>query len=131
MADGEIPFNFILEYLYPLEISIKSMFGMKAIYHSDKILLMLRMAEKNPKANGIWVAVAKGQRDSLKKEIPALHTVTAYENNKSESEWQLLKPDHDDFESSAIQICELIKKSDLRIGRIPKKTSTRKPKKKS
>ena len=43
-----IPFDFILEYLFPLEITIKSMFGMKAIYNGDKILLMLRQAEKNP-----------------------------------------------------------------------------------
>lgn len=131
MAIGEIPFDFILENLYPLEINIKSMFGMKAIYHGDKILLMLRNTEKNPQANGIWVAVVKGQRDSLKIQIPALHTVTAYENKKSESEWQLLKPDHDNFESSAFEICELIKKSDPRIGRVPKKTSIRKSKKKS
>lgn len=115
-----IPFDFILEYLYPLDITIKSMFGMKAIYHGDKILLMLRMAEKNPQANGIWVAVAKGERENLKKEIPALQTVSSYEKGKSETEWQLLKPD-DAFESSARMVCDLIKKSDCRIGRIPKR----------
>lgn len=126
MATKEIPFDFILEYLYPLDIKVKSMFGMKAIYHGDKILLMLRMTEKNPQANGIWVAVASMQRESLKKEIPELHTVAAYEDAKSETEWQLLKPDADNFESSALLVCELIKKSDPRIGRVPKKVVKKK-----
>lgn len=117
----QIPFDFILEYLFPLEITVKSMFGMKAIYNGDKILLMLRQAEKNPQANGIWVAVAKGQRESLKKDIPALTTVAAYEKGNSNTEWQLLKPEDSEFESSAIEICRLVKKGDTRIGRIPKK----------
>jgi len=121
MAPKPIPFDFILEYLFPLDLTVKSMFGMKAIYLEDKILLMLRLAEKNPQANGIWVAVAEGQRENLKKEIPALHTVSGYEKKASTTEWQLLRPTDDDFEEGAIKICELIKKNDSRIGRVPKK----------
>lgn len=126
MPAKQIPYDFILEYLYPLEIEIKSMFGMKAIYYGDKILLMLRMAEKNPQANGIWVALAKGERENLKKEIPALQTVASYEKGKSDTEWQLLKPGNDSFESIAIKVCDLIKKQNARIGRIPKQVIRKK-----
>jgi len=125
MTTKEIPFDFVLEYLYPLDITIKSMFGMKAVYCGETIFLMLRDTVKNPNANGIWVAVAEGQRENLRRDIPALTIVESYKNKKSISEWQLLKPDDPDFERSAILVCDLIKKGDIRVGRVPKKQKTK------
>ena len=36
-----------------------------------------------------------------------------------ETTWQLLPNDADDFESSAIKLCDLIVRGDERVGKIP------------
>jgi hypothetical protein len=45
-----------------------------------------------------------------------------------ETNWQILPVDEDNFEESALKVCELILKGDPRIGNIPK---SKKKKKKS
>lgn len=39
MAKKPIPFDFILDYLFPLPVSIKAMFGVTTLYLGNKILL--------------------------------------------------------------------------------------------
>lgn len=116
-----VPYDFIFDYL-PRNIIVKPMFGMYYIYLNKKLMLMLREAVKEPEMNGIWVATYKKHHKSLEQEIPGLAMYVLYDGDKKyESHWKLLKPDDDDFETSAIYVCELISKGDNRIGRETKK----------
>jgi hypothetical protein len=118
------PYDFIFDYL-PRNIVVKSMFGMYYIYLNKKIILMVREANKEPEMNGIWVATYKKHHKSLEQEIPNLAEYVMYDGDKKyESHWRLLKPDDDNFETSAIYVCELISKGDNRIGKETKKAPT-------
>ncbi|MFI5159784.1 MAG: hypothetical protein ACHQHN_00835 [Sphingobacteriales bacterium] len=118
------PFDFVFDYL-PRNIVVKPMFGMFYIYLNKKLMLMLREAVKEPEMNGIWVSSHKKHHQSLVEEIPGLAEYVMYDGDKKyESHWRLLKPDDDDFESSAIYVCELISKGDKRIGKETKKAPT-------
>jgi hypothetical protein len=121
----KIPFDFILDYLHPLEIKIRPMFGCHALYEREKILLVLRKREDHPNANGVWVATGKEHHESLKKEFPSLESVHILSNGKVETNWQMIQEDADDFEESAIRLCEIILKGDERIGKVPKPKKSR------
>jgi hypothetical protein len=116
----KIPFPFVLDLLTSVNIVIKPMFGCQAIYVRDKIMLILRDREDHPDANGIWIMTSKEHHESLKKEFPSMQSVYILSNGKNETGTQMIHKDADDFESSAMRICELILKGDLRIGRVPK-----------
>ncbi len=124
----EIPFDFILDYLLPIETTVKPFFGMFAIYSGERLLLMLRERENQPEMNGIWIATAKGGQESLKKEMPALRTFSGLKEKDSVTGWQMIPAAADDFEETAIRVCELIARRDPRIGKIPplKKRKSRK-----
>ncbi|MEI8133609.1 MAG: hypothetical protein WCH46_00865 [bacterium] len=113
-----LPFEFILEYLYPITPRIKPMFGCFALYSEEKILLMLREKEDNAHDNGVWIATSAEHHESLKKMLPSMRSIEVLGNG--ETNWQMIPQSADDFESSVKKICELIKKSDKRIGKIPK-----------
>jgi len=115
MIKKNIPFDFIFDYLMSLDIQVKPMFGMWALYLDDKIMLILRQRDKNPKSNGVWIATSKEFHTSLRKEIPSLNAITL-----NETEWQLISEESKDFEISVRKVCELILNKDIRIGRIPK-----------
>ncbi len=125
-AARKIPFPFITDLLSPLNIVIKPMFGCHAIYVRERIMIILRQRDDHEDANGIWIATSKEHHASLKKELPTLHSVFILSDGKKETEWQMIHVDADDFESSAIRVCELILKGDARVGRIPKGRSGRK-----
>ena len=114
-----IPFDFIFDYLYPLEVEVKPMFGMFAIYAGEKILCCLCKRDKHPEANGVWVATTKEHYKSLKKDLPLLQPFVISSGKVKEAEWQLLPEEVADFEKQVIQLCELIKRRDPRIGKIP------------
>jgi hypothetical protein len=120
-----IPFEFVLEKLYSLEPEIKPMFGCHAIYIKNKMVLMLRLKEQVPHDNGVWVASTPEHYLSLKETFPSLRPVSVL--GETVTSWQNLPYESDDFESSAMEICDLICKNDVRIGKIPKKKA--KPKK--
>lgn len=126
MKPKSIPYSFVFDHLIPLEIIVKPMFGMKAIYIEEKILLILKKSEKSPESNGVWVATHKEYHESLKTEL-SLQTISSATKNKETMEWQLIRESDDHFEEMVIKVCELIKQKDVRIGRVPK---TKKPKKK-
>ncbi len=92
---------------------------MFAIYSGAKLLLMLRERDNEPEMNGIWIATARGEQESLKKELPALRTFSGLKEKDSGAGWQLISPEADDFEETAIRVCELIARRDPRIGKIP------------
>jgi hypothetical protein len=122
-APRKIPFPFITDLLFPLNIIVKPMFGCHAIYVKEKIMLILRDREDHEDANGVWIATSKEHHPSLKKEFPSMHSVFILSNGKGETEWQMIHVDDDNFESYAMRLCELVLKRDERIGRIPKKKS--------
>ena len=115
----EIPFDFILDYLLPIETTVKPFFGMFAVYSGEKLLLMLRERDKQPEMNGIWIATAKGGQESLKKELPVLRMIAGPKTKKPGAGWQMIPVAADGFEAAAIRVCELIVRRDPRIGKIP------------
>jgi hypothetical protein len=113
-----VPFDFILDRLDRLQPTIRPMFGCHAIYIGEKIVFMLRKKETATRDNGVWVAIAPGQHETLKKEFPSLRTVEVLGDKTTA--WQNLPEDAMDFEESANRLCDLALKNDLRIGKIPK-----------
>lgn len=121
MISKNIPFQFIFDYLISLDIKVKPMFGMWSIYLDDKIMLIVRHRDKNPQANGIWVATNKEFHQSLMKDILSLTSISS-----EEKEWLLISEESKDFEASARKVCELIISKDIRIGRTPKPKKSKK-----
>ncbi len=112
----QIPFDFLLDYL-PANIVIKPAIGMYYIYWEQKILLIFRQVKKNAQHNGLWIATKKEYHASLKTDIPAITDFVFDEGQNMDTAWLQLKDDHDDFETAAIRICDLISHRDKRIGK--------------
>ncbi|MGF7072374.1 hypothetical protein [Mucilaginibacter sp. 3215] len=115
-----LPFDFLLDYL-PTGIIIKPAVGMFYIYFDKKIVLIFRKVGKNPQHNGIWISTTRENHSSLKREIPAITDFVLDEG--FDTAWLLLSDSHDDFESSAIQLCELVSRTDKRIGKVTPKSA--------
>ncbi len=114
-----IAFDFVLEQLFSLEPRIKPMFGCHAIYVGDKIMLIVRnKAGAHEDDNGIWISTKTEHHPTLKKIFPSMRSINVLGNG--ETNWQILPAEAEDFEESAIKVCELILKHDLRIGNVPK-----------
>lgn len=107
-----MPHDFILDYLYPLSIRTKKMFGNHAIYVDEKIVLATRANTNKPIDNGIWIATKAEHHESLKAQFPSIINLKLYNIKK----WLLLPSDSEDFEEVALNLCELIKANDPRIG---------------
>jgi hypothetical protein len=124
-----VAFDFVLDHLVSLEPTVKPFFGSHAVYIGEKMVFILRDKKSRPDCNGVWVATNPEHIQNLKKEIPALRSVTVLNERRknSESSWQMLTTDQDDFESSVIKACEMVLHNDPRIGKIPKPKKKRKP----
>lgn len=94
------------------------MFGCHALYRGEKIILIVRQKPEHTEDNGVWVATSQEHHQSLKQVIPSLRTIHLF--GTGESAWQNIPEDSDSFESDVFTACELIKKNDVRIGRVPK-----------
>jgi hypothetical protein len=116
-----IPFNFVFEYLEPLPYVVKAFFGCHAIYLGDKIVLILREKPDYTDANGVWIATLHESHESLKKLFPSMCPVAIFNDGKGETAWQMIPSDAPDFESSVVELCNLVRRGDKRIGRVPKK----------
>lgn len=125
MTSKNIPFHFILDYLAAVDVMIKPMFGMYAIYVGQKIVLILRQRKDHPDTNGVWIATRPEHHKSLKEELPSLCSISTYFDGARETEWQVLPATADDFESSVIKVCSMITRGDQRIGRIPRGNRSR------
>ncbi len=110
-----IPFDFLLDYL-PAGVNIKPAIGMFYIYFYQKIIFIFRKTGKNPQHNGIWISTRREDHDSLKAEMPAITNFSLDEG--FDTAWLLLSDGHDDFENAAIQLCELVSRKDVRIGKV-------------
>ena len=122
-----IPFEFILEALERLDLNIKPMFGAYGVYLEGKILFILRKKDKQDLDTGMWLCIPDDLVVEVKKEFPILKDLTLF--GKSPTAWQVLRETDPDFEEAALKFCELIKKRDPRIGRIPKVKAFKKKKK--
>ena len=111
-----IPHDFMMEFLYPLAIRTKSMFGNVALYHEEKILLATRKKIDNTTDNGIWIAAPLDYQDKLKEQIPELRPIQMISTKK----WLLLHEEEELFEERAQLIAELIKSNSPLIGTVPK-----------
>jgi hypothetical protein len=121
MTRKNIPFNFVFDYLIPLDVTVKPMFGLWAIYVNGKIMLILRQRQDVPEINGVWIATNKEHHKSLKSDLPSLCPVSGYSDVNMETEWQVLPVDDNNFEASVRKVCELIKHSDHRPGKAKQK----------
>ena len=115
-----IPFDFILDYLYPKEVVIKPMFGCFSLYMNNRIYFFLRNRDDKEELNGVWVAVATpNDYESLAKELHSINQDRELvEDNKSDNKWLLLSAFDDQFESLVNQACYLILNNDKRICKI-------------
>ena len=114
-----IPFDFVLEQLFSIDPRIKPMFGCHAIYVGDKIMMILRNKPGvHEDDNGIWISTKADHHVTLRKIFPAMRSIQVLGNGATN--WQILPVDSDDFEESAIKVCDLILKGDPRIGNVPK-----------
>jgi hypothetical protein len=114
----KIPFEFVLEELDRVHPRVRSMFGCYAIYVGEKLVLILRQRKDHSDDNGVWLASTREHHESLKKEFPCMRSVRLL--GAVETVWQNIPVDEDDFEELVLKACELIRKGDSRIGKIPK-----------
>ncbi len=118
-----VPHEFVLDAIAPLSPKIRSMFGCLAVYVGDKIVLFLRDKPDSPADNGVWLATTEEHHESLRREFPNMRSIEVL--RKKITGWQVLPADASDFEETALHACELIRKRDPRIGKIPKSRASR------
>ena len=121
---SKIPFEFVLEELDRIHPRVKPMFGCYAIYAGEKLVLILRQRNEHTDDNGVWIAALHEHHASLKIEFPCMRSVRLL--GTSETVWQNIPADEDDFEELVLKACRLILKGDVRIGKIPKQKKARK-----
>lgn len=110
-------FSFVLDELSDLPILTKPMFGAHAVYHGDKIVLILREKESAPEDNGVWVATTPEHHASLHGDFPSMRSITLF--GPGLTGWQVVPSDDESFEESALKLCELVRARDPRVGKIP------------
>ena len=123
----KIAFDFVIEKLMPVDPVVRAMFGAHAIYVDEKIVLITRNKDVHLEDNGVWVGTWQEHHASLKKEIPSLRSIGLFSDGKTESAWQVIPADSEEFEREVIHACDLILKRDPRIGKIPKSKNKKKP----
>jgi hypothetical protein len=114
-----VPYNFVLDYL-PDSIVIKYMFGWHYVYRGKKLVLILSKSLKRPEWDGIWIATDRNHHQSLLNDVPELRPFFL-DSVERQSNWLMLPAGADDFETSAIKICEMVSHGDVRIGRFTEK----------
>lgn len=124
-----LPFDFVLDELFPADPVTRPMFGGYAIYVKDKIVMMLRKKDTLVHDNGVWLATTFEHHESLRKELPAMRTIRLF--GGKESGWQNLPEDAPDFEEEVSHACRLILKGDVRLGKVPASKKKATPAKKS
>lgn len=97
----------------------KPMFGAYGVYVGDQIKIILRDREKNPDDNGIWIATTGEHHASLQKDLPSMRSIAMF-GEEGPTGWQVVPKDAEDFEESALKICEMIRRGDVRVGKVPK-----------
>ena len=110
-----IPYDFVLQYLFPFRPKVVKMLGGYGLYAEKRLLLFLRDKETQPEFNGVFVATQPAYFEALQQEI---HTSKMeFDFDGSHNSWIFISEDLDDFETKVKKACELIKSSDVRIGK--------------
>jgi hypothetical protein len=118
-SKSNIPFEFILDYLFPKKVRIKPMFGCFAVYTDNKLVFLLRDREEKPELNGVWLTSSVKNIDTLYLEFPvADRDIKLVESKKSGGTWLLIPKDNEEFEEAVIKACEMVASGDDRIGKI-------------
>lgn len=115
---SKIPFEFVVDELDRIKPRVKPMFGCYAIYVGEKLVLILRQRNDYMDDNGVWLAALHEHHVSLKKDFHCMRSVRLL--GSSESVWQNIPADENDFEELVLKACQFILKGDVRIGKIPK-----------
>ena len=113
--NDEIPYDFVLNYLYPLKPEIKKMLGCYGIIKNKKLLLLLREREIYPEFNGVFVATQPEFFDALQQEIHLSRM--EFNIDGVPHSWIFLSEDLADFDEKVKKACEMIKAGDERIGK--------------
>jgi hypothetical protein len=114
----KLPFDFVLAELEEMGPTTRPMFGCHAIYVDDKIVFILRDKKSPPEDDGVWVATTREHHEALRRDLPSLRSITVLAGG-GVTGWQILPAEADDFEESVLFACDLVKKRDPRVGKIP------------
>lgn len=120
-----VPFDFVLDELSEMSPETRPMFGCIGVYVGDKIVLILRDRPTAPHDNGVWLATTEDHHEALRAEFPSLRSITVL--GEGVTGWQILPADADDFEDSVLRACDLVRRGDPRIGKIPAGRRVRRP----
>jgi hypothetical protein len=123
-APKKLPFDFVLQELEDLGPFTRPMFGCHAVYVEEKIVFILRDKRAPRVDDGVWVATTLEHHRALKKELPSLRSITVLAGG-GVTGWQVLPAESDDFEESVMRACELVRRGDARIGKVPGKRRKR------
>lgn len=116
-APKRVPFAFVLDELEALSPTTRPMFGCTAVYVGPRIVLVLR--DKQGSADdGVWIATTAEHHASLRRELPSIRSITVF--GPGESGWQVIPAAGEGFEDEALRVCELVRRGDPRVGKIPK-----------
>lgn len=116
-ATKKVPFAFVLDELEALSPTTRPMFGCTAVYVGPRIVLILR--DKQGSADdGVWIATTAEHHASLRAELPSIRSITVF--GPGESGWQVIPAGAESFEEEALRACELVRRGDPRVGKVPK-----------
>jgi hypothetical protein len=116
-AAKKVPFAFVLDELDALAPSTRPMFGCTAVYVGPRIVLILRDG-RGEADDGVWIATTAEHHASLRAELPSMRSIAVF--GPGVSGWQVLPASGDDFEAEVLRACELVRRGDPRVGKIPK-----------
>ena len=110
-----IPYDFILQSLYPVRLKVVKMLGGYGLYQEKRLLFFLRDRDSELEFNGVFIATQPRFYEELQKEIH--HSKMEFDFDGSHNSWIFISEDLDDFKEKVNKACELVKKDDLRIGK--------------
>lgn len=114
-----IPFDFVLEELAPLNPVVGRMFGCFSIYLDGKLIFILRDRPTYPEDNGVWISTTAEHHASLLEELPSMRSIAMFGPEPTGS--QIIPFESDDFDRDVLRACAMVRRGDLRIGKIPKR----------
>lgn len=110
--------DFFLQALAPMPYVIKAMFGCRMLYRGDQMLcFIMNNMDKYPLDNGVAFAVKLEHQDSLRALFPELRWLRSFGDDGGPGTWLLIPSEAPSFESDLLELAELIKRRDPRIGR--------------
>lgn len=112
-----MPFEFFIEWLYPLPLRHKKMFGVDAYYIDDYIMFALCTNEKYQPDHGIWIATKQEYHQKLTSIFTSIRPIKSL----GIKTWLVLPEAHDLFEEDAAMLVSLIKTQSPLIGNLSKK----------